>query len=98
MSNYGSDFIVLSDEDGTEYEFEVLKELETPKGRYVALLPCEEVEEDSEEDDIYIVKVVTENDEDFYEVIEDDAEYEEIAKIFEEAFEADIELDEEPKH
>lgn len=94
MSEYGSDLIVLSDEDGNEYEFEVLKELETSKGRYAALLPCAQEDEESEDEDIYIVKVVTEGDEDFYEVIEDDAEYEEIAKLFEEAFEADIEEDE----
>ena len=36
---YGSDFISITDEDGKEYELEVLAELEYEGSKYLALVP-----------------------------------------------------------
>ena len=36
---YGSDFITITDEDGTEYELEVLLTLEYNGGNYIAAVP-----------------------------------------------------------
>lgn len=85
---FGNDFVVLTDEEGTEYEFEILKELEIDGIVYAALLPVPgEDEEESEE--VYIVKIVFEDEEEIYEVIEDDDEYEKVAAEFEKVFEAE---------
>ena len=39
---YGSDFISITDEDGKEYELEVLAELEYEGSKYLALVPAED--------------------------------------------------------
>ena len=39
---YGSDFISITDEDGKEYELEVLAELDYNGSHYLALVPAEE--------------------------------------------------------
>ena len=38
--NYGSDFITIVDEDGTEYELEVLSTLEYNGETYMAVVPA----------------------------------------------------------
>lgn len=91
--DYGNDFVTITDEDGQQYEFEILMELEVDGTDYAALLPVVgEGEEEPEE--VYIVKIVVEDNEEIYEVIEDDAEYEKVAAEFEKAFEAEDEGDE----
>mgnify|MGYP003506606397 CR=1 FL=1 len=49
--NYGSDFMTIVDEDGTEYELEVLYELEYNGSTYLAVIPAglEDGEDISEE-------------------------------------------------
>ena len=37
---FGSDFITISDEDGTEYELEVLSTLEYNGSTYLAVVPA----------------------------------------------------------
>ena len=76
---FGDDFISITDEDGKEYELEVLAELEYEGARYLALVPAGEEGEESEEDlEVSILKSVEENGEEFLEAIEDDAELEEV--------------------
>ena len=75
---YGDDFISITDEDGKEYELEVLAELEHNGSRYLALVPAGSGNDDEEEDlEVSILKSVEENGEEFLEAIEDDAELEE---------------------
>ena len=59
---YGDDFISITDEDGKEYELEVLAELEH--------------DGEAEDLEVSILKSVEENGEEFLEAIEDDAELE----------------------
>ena len=40
MDQYGSDFITIVDEDGTEYELEVLSTLEYNGSSYLAVIPA----------------------------------------------------------
>ena len=70
---YGDDFISITDEDGKEYELEVLAELEHDGSRYLALVPAGSGDDDLE---VSILKSVEENGEEFLEAIEDDAELE----------------------
>ena len=67
---YGSDFISITDEDGKEYELEVLAELEYEGSKYLALVPGEEDLE------VSILKAVDENGEEILVTIDDDDELE----------------------
>ena len=76
---YGDDFISITDEDGKEYELEVLAELEHNGSRYLALVPAGSGEDDGNEDlEVSILKSVEESGEEFLEAIEDDRELEEV--------------------
>ena len=76
---YGDDFISITDEDGKEYELEVLAELEHNGSRYLALVPAGSGEYDGNEDlEVSILKSVEESGEEFLEAIEDDRELEEV--------------------
>ena len=43
---YGSDFMTIVDEDGTEYELEVLTTLDYNGSTYLAVIPADDGEED----------------------------------------------------
>ena len=73
--DYGSDFITIADEDGKEYELEVLAELEYEGSRYLALVPAGEGD-DEEELEVSILKSVEENGEPLLVTIDDDDELE----------------------
>ena len=69
---YGSDFMTISDEDGQEYELEVLKTLEYNGATYLAVIPADCEEELRME--VSILKSVEEDGEDILCAIEDEAE------------------------
>ena len=74
LFEYGSDFISITDEDGKEYELEVLAELEYEGSKYLALVPADD---DGEEDlEVSILKAVDENGEEILVTIDDDDELE----------------------
>ena len=59
---YGSDFITIVDEDGTEFELEVLTSLEYNGVTYLAVTPA--TGEEAEELEVSILKSVEEDGED----------------------------------
>ena len=70
---YGSDFMTIVDEDGTEYELEVLSTLEYDGNTYLAVIPAGM--EDSTDLEVSILKSVEEDDgEPILCAIEDEAE------------------------
>ena len=73
---YGDDFISITDEDGKEYELEVLAELEHDGSRYLAFVSAGSGDDEAEDLEVSILKSVEENGEEFLEAIEDDAELE----------------------
>ena len=73
-NNYGSDFITIVDEDGTEYELEVLSTLEYNGETYLAVIPAGAGDE--EELEVSILKNVEEDGEMILSAIEDEAELE----------------------
>lgn len=77
--DYGSDFITIIDEDGTEYELEVLSTLEYNNQTYLAVIPADG--EDHEAIDVSILKSVEEDGEPILCAIEDDAELEAVYSI-----------------
>ncbi len=95
--DYGNDFVTLTDEEGNEYEFEIVRELEIDGERYAALLPVctDENCKHDEDEDVYIVRITEENGEEIFEIIEDDEEFERVSAAFESAFEEEMDEDEE---
>ncbi len=75
MDQYGSDFITIVDEDGTEYELEVLSTLEYNGESYLAVVPAAE-EGDDVDLEVSILKSVEEDGEPILCAIEDEQELE----------------------
>lgn len=71
---FGSDFMTIVDEDGTEYELEVLSTLEYNGNTYLAVIPAGGEEELKME--VSILKSVEEDGESILCAIEDEAELE----------------------
>lgn len=85
QEEYQPDLVSLSDDEGNEYNFEVLDSYDENDTQYVAMTPyAEEGEQLDEEMDgsLVIMKVVEENGENYFVEIEDDDEYERVANEF----------------
>ena len=72
--HYGSDFITIVDEDGTEFELEVLSTLEYKGCTYLAVIPASSGEEEQLDLEVSILKSVEEDGEPILCAIEDDEE------------------------
>ncbi len=77
---YGSDFITIMDEDGTEFELEVLSTLDYNGAQYLAVIPAGS-EEDAEELEVSILKSVEEDGEPILCAIEDEEELESVYNL-----------------
>ena len=83
--------IILSGADGEDLEFFVLEETQLSGIKY--LLVCDS-EDENEDSDATILKAVTEDEESVvYEFVEDDVEFEAVAKLFEELVSDDADID-----
>ena len=76
--NYGSDFITIVDEDGTEYELEVLMSLEYNGSEYMAVVPAGAEDDELE---VSILKNVEEDGEMILCAIEDEDELQTVYDI-----------------
>jgi len=91
MDQYGSDFITIVDEDGTEYELEVLSTLEYNGDTYMAVVPAQESQEDLELE-VSILKSVEEDGEPILCAIDDEQELEAVySLIMDSLYEEDTE-------
>ena len=87
---YGSDFMTIVDEDGTEYELEILSTLEYNGCSYLAVIPAG-LEED-EDAEVNILKSVEEDGDSVLVAIEDDNELETVYQmIMDQLYEEDEE-------
>ena len=71
---YGSDFMTIVDEDGTEYELEILSTLEYNGFTYLAVIPADGDSNTLDPLSVCILKSVDENGESILCAIEDEAE------------------------
>ena len=78
---YGSDFITIVDEDGTEYELEVLTTLEWNGEAYMAVIPAVDGSEENQDLEVSILKSVEEDGESILCAIEDDEELETVYNL-----------------
>jgi len=85
---YGSDFITISDEDGTEYELEVLTTIEYNGSSYLAVIPADDHNGELSQLDVCILKTVEEDGEEILCAVEDEAELDAVnSLIMEQLFE-----------
>ena len=89
-NEYGDDFITITDEDGKEYELEVLSTVEYNGFSYMGVCPAGS--DDEEELEVSILKVVEEDGEAILEAVTDDDELEAVYNLL---LEDDSEDDEE---
>ena len=90
---YGSDFMTIVDEDGTEFELEVLSTLEYDGNTYMAVIPAGA--EETENLEVSILKSVEEDGEPILCAIEDEAELQAVYDlIMDELYSEDEECDE----
>ena len=87
-SGFEADLITLIDDEGQEHEFEIIDELETDDGHFMALVPTRQDPEDmvSDAETYYIFEVIEEDGEEQLQELEDDALLDKLADIFETRF------------
>ena len=78
---YGSDFITIVDEEGTEYELEVLSTLEYNGNTYMAVIPADDGS-DSLDLEVSIFKSIEEDGEPILCAIEDEEELACVYRLF----------------
>lgn len=94
--SFGPDFITLTDEDGSEFELELVDTLEHRGVTYFAMFPAVEEDEatgqpreidvDDEEYGLVILKQIEENGEELLSTPDSDEELEEVYELFMERF------------
>ena len=88
---YGSDFMTIVDEDGTEYELEVLTSLDYNGFTYLAVIPADGEQAELSDLEVSILKSVDEDGEPILCAIEDDAELETVYNLIMDSLYADDE-------
>ena len=91
-NEYGSDFMTIVDEDGTEFELEVLSTLEYNGFTYLAVIPAGSDEEEDLE--VSILKSVDEDGEPVLCAIEDEEELQSVYDLIMDELYAEDEEDE----
>lgn len=91
---YGSDYITIVDEDGTEFELEVLLTLEYNGSSYLAVIPAADADEEQDLE-VSILKNVDEDGESILCAIEDEQELETVYNLMMDQLYEDEEADEE---
>ena len=92
MDQYGSDFLTIADEDGNEYELEVLSTLEWGGCTYLAVIPAAADANDLELG-VTILKSTEEDGEGILSVIEDEEELEAVHDILMDSLYDEEEID-----
>ena len=87
-SEYGSDFLIITDDDGNEFELEHLDTVELDNNIYMAFLPAD-MDEDDEDFGLVILKVIEEENEDVLVSIDNEDELNKVFDHFIELFSSD---------
>ena len=80
--DFGSDFITIIDDDGQEFELEVLDSMDYKGETFTALLPANMDEEDPDYGLIILRVVQDENGDELFESIDDDDELQDVYEHF----------------
>jgi len=79
--DFGSTFVTIEDEDGNEIELEHLDTVMLDDNEYMAFCPAD-ADPDSEEVDIFILRVEEEDGEEILATVEDDDERQRVYEVF----------------
>ena len=79
---YGSDFITIVDDDGQEFELEVLDTMDYKGESYTAFLPADMDENDPDYGIIILRAVTDENGDEVFESIDDDEQLQDVYEKF----------------
>ena len=83
---FGPNFITVTDEDGNDIELELLDVLEHKGQTYMAFFPAvleeDEINEDSDDYGMVILKSITENGEELLSTLDSDEELEAVYDLF----------------
>ena len=88
------EIITLTDDDGKEYDFEILAEAEKNGNTYLAVIEVKD-EEDKKDDvlEYIVLKLTEENGEQILATVDDDDELDDIADYFDDLFSQEIDYD-----
>lgn len=102
--NFGPDFITVTDEDGNDFELELVDTLEHQGVTYYAMFPAvaedeesgepQDVDADDEEYGLVIMKAIEENGEELLSTLDSDEELDTVYELFMERFFAEEEEEE----
>ncbi len=89
--NFGNDFVTIIDDDGNEFELELLDSLDYNGESFAAFLPTDMDEDDPDYGIIILRIIVDDNGDELFESIDDDDKLQEIYEMFMTIFEAEEE-------
>ena len=84
LEDFGNDIVSVVDEDGREHVFEELDRIDWNGGSYVALAPLVGEVDEEGDDELILLRVEEEDGEIFLSILEDEAEFDAVGKVFSE--------------
>ena len=88
------DLLTLEDEDGKEVTFEVIDATEVNGNRYLAVIPYQEDPESLQEDaELILMRIGTDEEGEYMDIVDDDEELITVGKVFEERLRAMYDID-----
>ena len=88
------DLLTLEDEDGKEVTFEVIDDTEVNGTRYLAVIPYQEDPESLQEDaELILMRIGTDEEGEYMDIVDDDEELLTVGKVFEERLSAMYDID-----
>ena len=88
-----SAIVTLTDEDGSEIEFEIVADCEKNGNHYFAMIPVEDENPNDDVCEYVVLKLEKDGDEEFFVTVDDDDELDDIADYFEDLFSQEIDYD-----
>ena len=88
------DLLTLENEDGKEVTFEVIDATEVNGTRYLAVIPYQEDPESLQEDaELILMRIGTDDEGEYMDIVDDDEELITVGKVFEERLRAMYDID-----
>ena len=88
------DLLTLEDEDGKEVTFEVIDATEVNATRYLPVIPYQEDPESLQEDaELILMRIGTDDEGEYMDIVDDDEELITVGKVFEERLRAMYDID-----
>lgn len=94
LEEAATDLLTLEDEDGKEVTFEVIDATEVNGTRYLAVIPYQEDPESLQEDaELILMRIGTDDEGEYMDIVDDDEELITVGKVFEERLRAMYDID-----